>query len=166
MKKKRISSDIDLEFYEQVKAESGLRKVSISKLIADALGLELKQTDLRVETQKLTNQNGALREQKTGLRKQLNCQKEELKQVASKLGVPDTAVHCRQRIDEIETQCQVSDDKVDVLTEECEQASRERDDFKAKYETSQEELLQAHEDLDAMQKRGFWGRLVNKDRTV
>ena len=162
MKKKRISSDIDLEFYEKVKAGADLRKVSISKLIADALGLELKQTDLRVETQKLTNQNGALREQKIELRKEINCQKEELKQVAVKLGVPDTAVHCRQRIDEIETQCKVSGDKVDILNEEIGQVRSELETTQEAYKGSQEELSQARADLDVIQKRGFWSRLVNK----
>ena len=141
MAKKRISSDIEFEFYEKVKAVADLRKISISKLIAEALQVLIGNKALhkeiakqRFENQKLQNKLDASQSGKERLLEQRKSAEQELKQVASKLGVPDTATHCRQRIDEIETQRQVSDDTVGVLTEE-------RDVLKAQRESELRQIV-------------------------
>ena len=72
---------------------------------------------------------------------------ENLKQIASHLGVPDTAPHCKQRIDEL--QASIEDKK------------RERNHFKAQAEEAQSKLNVCDEKLTRLLTRNWWERLWN-----
>ena len=73
---------------------------------------------------------------------------DNLKQVASHLGVPDTVKHCKQRIDEL--QVSIEDKK------------KERDCFKAKAEEAESNYRVCAEKLSLLETRTWWERLLNK----
>ena len=81
------------------------------------------------------------------LKKERNTFKENLKQIASHLGVPDTVAHCKQRIDE--------------LQESIENKKRERNRFKAQSEEAQSKLNTCDTKLRQLQGRTWWERLWN-----
>ena len=81
------------------------------------------------------------------LKKERNTFKENLKQIASHLGVPDTVKHCKQRIDEIQ--------------ESIENKKRERNRFKAQAEEAQSKLNVCDEKLTLLLTRNWWERLWN-----
>ena len=72
---------------------------------------------------------------------------DNLKQVASHLGVPDTVKHCKQRIDE--------------LQESIEDKKKERDHFKAKFEDAESKARGFSEKLSLLETRTWWERLWN-----
>ena len=73
---------------------------------------------------------------------------DNLKQVASHLGVPDTVAHCKQRIDE--------------LQESIEDKKKERDCFKAKAEEAESNYRVCAEKLSLLETLTWWERLWNK----
>ena len=86
-------------------------------------------------------------ERAESLKKERNTFRENLKQIASHLGVPDTVAHCKQRIDE--------------LQESIEEKKRERNRFKAQAEEAQSKLNVCNEKLTHLLKRNWWERLWN-----
>jgi chromosome segregation ATPase len=126
MAKTRISTNVEHTVAKHVAAAADALGMSISAWLAMAAESELQRLDAR----KLVEQ--ALEDAEQA-RRERGAAQEELKQVASHLGVPDTAEHCKQRIDEINT---------------------ERD-------TAQEELETAEAKVKFYEKRGFWSRLRN-----
>ena len=87
-------------------------------------------------------------ERAESLKKERATAQEHLKQVASHLGVPDTAKHCTQRIDELQASI--------------ENKEKERDTFKAKFEKVSEACSTCSEKLTLLQERNWWDRLWNK----
>ena len=87
-------------------------------------------------------------ERAESLKKERATAQENLKQVASHLGVPDTAEHCTQRIDELQASI--------------ENRKKERDTFKAKFEKVSEACSTCSEKLRLLQNRNWWDRLWNK----
>ena len=86
-------------------------------------------------------------EQVKSLKKERDTFKENLKQIASHLGVPDTVKHCKQRIDEL--QASIEDKK------------RERNHFKAQAEEAQSKLNVCDTKLTLLLTRSWWERLWN-----
>ena len=82
------------------------------------------------------------------LKKERDTFKENLKQIASHLGVPDTVEHCKQRIDE--------------LQESIENKKKERDCFKAKSEEAESNYRVCRDKVDLLLQRNWWERLWNK----
>ena len=78
-------------------------------------------------------------ERAESLKKERATAQENLKQVASHLGVPDTAEHCTQRIDELQASI--------------ENREKERDTFKAKFEKVSEACSTCSEKLGLLQNR-------------
>ena len=86
-------------------------------------------------------------ERAESLKKERNTFRENLKQIASHLGVPDTVEHCKQRIDE--------------LQESIEEKKRERNRFKAQTEEAQSKFETCSEKLTLLLTRNWWERLWN-----
>ena len=86
-------------------------------------------------------------EQVKSLKKKFAKAEENLKQIASHLGVPDTVKHCKQRIDEL--QASIEDKK------------RERNHFKAQAEEAQSKLNVCDTKLTLLLTRNWWQRLWN-----
>lgn len=86
-------------------------------------------------------------ERAESLKKERNTFRENLKQIASHLGVPDTVEHCKQRIDELQASI--------------ENKKRERNRFKAQLEEAQSKLNVCDEKLTRLVERNWWERLWN-----
>lgn len=86
-------------------------------------------------------------EQVKSLKKKIAKAEENLKQIASQLGVPDTVKHCKQRIDEL--QASIEDKR------------KERDCFKTKFEDSESNYQACDEKLTRLLTRNWWDRLWN-----
>lgn len=80
-------------------------------------------------------------------KKERNTFKENLKQIASHLGVPDTVAHCKQRIDELQASI--------------ENKKTERDRFKAQAEEAKSKLDVCDGKLTLLLTRSWWERLWN-----
>lgn len=80
-------------------------------------------------------------------KKERNTFKENIKQIASHLSVPDTVAHCKQRIDELQASIETK--------------KSERDRFKAQAEEAQSKLDTCDEKLRQLQGRNWWERLWN-----
>lgn len=110
-----------------------------------------KLTEQRDEFEKLlhdeTDVCNTYDAQVKSLKRERDTSKENLKQIASHLGVPDTAKHCKQRIDELEAS--IEDKK------------KERDCFKAKAEESESNYRTCDEKLTLLLTRSWWERLWN-----
>ena len=109
-------------------------------------------TEQRDEFEKLlhaeTDAYNKCHERVESLKKERDTFKENLKQIASHLGVPDTVEHCQQRIDELQESI---DDK-----------KKERDTFKAKFEDQAEAVAVSEEKVNQLLNRNWWERLWNK----
>ena len=81
-------------------------------------------------------------------KKERDTFKENIKQIASHLGVPDTVAHCKQRIDELQASI--------------ENKKTERDRFKAQAEEAQSKLNVCDEKLTGLLMRSWWERLWNR----
>jgi len=86
-------------------------------------------------------------EQVKSLKKKLAKAEENLKQIASHLGVPDTVKHCKQRIDDL--QAYIEDKR------------KERNRFKAQAEEAKTKLDTCSEKLTRLLERNWWQRLWN-----
>ena len=167
--KKRLVARVAPEFHEQVLKFTEALKVNVQEFIVQALVTEMQGFDLRVQLKRTENQLGAVQEQKTKLVTERNRLRGEIKQIASKLGVPDTAIHCVQRIAEIEQELQITADKLSVVESDrdAEIISKKsykkgRDNFKRRYEESEATLQTVQVQLTAYQQQGFWGRLFGR----
>ena len=80
-------------------------------------------------------------------KKERDTFKENIKQIASHLGVPDTVAHCKQRIDELQASIETK--------------KSERDRFKAQAEEAKSKLDTCDEKLRQLQGRNWWERLWN-----
>lgn len=87
-------------------------------------------------------------ERAESLKKERSTFRENLKQIASHLGVPDTVAHCKQRIDE--------------LQESIENKKTERNRFKAQLEEVKSKFDTCSEKLTLLLARNWWDRLWNK----
>ena len=131
MAKERISASVGFKTKRQIKEAAEALGVSESKFVEQAVITDLNKLDIR----------------------------EDLKQVASKLGVPNTVEHCQQRIQEIEENCENA-------SAERDDARQQRDHFKAKFEEAQEELTAAGTKIEALEKRGLFARIFNRPPKV
>ena len=165
--RKRISSNLEPEFYAEVKAAADRRGVSVSKVIADALSVEVEHTDLRQETTRLENKVEALRRQKQRLIEFRNDVVTELASVAKKLGVKGVSgAVCCEKIDAL---IAAHAEQVDALEVELASANsknsaliNERDKFKSASEEANAKLQNAEATLAAIEKQGPIARLLRK----
>ena len=190
----------------RIKSRSALIEVSCEAFLEDAnlhekiKGLETQLKLARAEVKTVTRGRAAARaeladmkSQRDPLRSEINMlakhfecaengyailyeAKEQLKQIAGELGVPDTVAHIRQRIgeldasieslesqrDEFEKKLHAETDAYNKCYERAESQKKARDYFKVKYEASQAEAAAAKSKLAAYQKQGFWGRLFRQ----
>ena len=79
---------------------------------------------------------------------------EQIKGIATTLGVPPTPMHIKQRIGELEQQ-------VNDLEASVENREKERDTFKAKFETADANYRTCNEKLNLLLTRNWWERLWN-----
>ena len=86
-------------------------------------------------------------EQVKSLKKKFAKAEENLKQIASHLGVPDTVKHCKQRIDEL--QASIEDKR------------KERNRFKTKFEKAESDYRTCSEKFTLLLTRNWWDRLWN-----
>lgn len=167
--KHRIVARVDPEFHEQVLKFSKALGVKIQEFVIQALVTEMQGFDLQMQHKRLQNRFDALSEQKEWLLKERKALRNELKQIASKLGVPDTAVHCIQRIGEIEKTCQAAEDKLSVVEGDRDEMQKQRDEFESllhaetdvcnKYDARVKSLKAA---LEVYRKQGFWERVFGR----
>ncbi len=167
--KRRLVARVDPKFHEQVSKFAEALKVNIQELVVQALVTEMQGFDLRVQWQKLRNQFEALQKTKSDIVAERNRLRKALKEIASQLGVPDTAGHCIQRIGEIEGELQMTADTLSVVEgdRDAETGSKNtykksRDQFKRQYEESQAALRVVEAKLVAYQTQGFWGRVLGR----
>ena len=165
----RISARVMPAFYNKFCAAMKILGLSQQDLIVQSLESEMSRLNIRKQYQVLTNANVALTEQKTKLVAERNDLREQLKTVASKLGVSETAGHCVQRIGELAQELQTTADKLgvvegdrDTMQETRDSYKRSRDCFKAKYEGCVSDLSVVKAKLLAYQGQGFWGRLLGR----
>ena len=161
--KQRLVARVDSQFHAHVTKFSQALGISIQEFLTQALKAEMQGFDLRVQLKRTENQLQAVKERKDELVKQRNGFRLEVKQVAKCLGVPDTASHCIQRINEITQQLQTAEDTVSVVEADRDSYKHQRDCFKAKYEESQANLQIAAAKLRAYQQQGFWGRVFGRE---
>lgn len=102
MKKDRISVSIDRETRLKLKEAATVLNISESKYGERAIEAELENFNHRKEMVKAQEIAVKHLEDKVQAEEERDAAKEELKQVASHLGVPDTSQHCKQRIDELQ----------------------------------------------------------------
>ena len=167
--KKRIVATVDLEFHKQVSRFAKALKVTVQELMVQALITEMQGFDLRVQCRKMQNRLEALQALKAEIVVERNRLRKERKEIASRLGVPDTVGHCVQRITEIEGELQMTADKLSVVEgdRDAMQAERDayktaRDTFKMRYEASQSELRVVKAKLAAYAEQGFWDRVLRR----
>lgn len=134
--------------------------------------LEDKISELEVEVNRLESEKSQLAIKHI----------DRIREIAVALGVPDTIGHIKQRIEELKKQCQQLGSEKTQLTEQrdefehllhaetdsynkcyerAESLKKERDTFKARWETSQEELSVAGGKLNLLLTRNWWERLRN-----
>lgn len=167
--KPRIVARVEPEFHVQVSKFAAALKVNIQEFVVQALVTEMEGFDLRVELKKLQNQFDALKKNKSFVVSERKRLQKELKEIASKLGVPDTAGHCVQRIAEIEQELQMTADKLSIVEKDRDDLEKERDTyktsmetFKEKYERKQAELRVVEAKLEGYRRQGFWGRVFGR----
>ena len=167
--KKRIVARVDPQFHEQVLKFAHALKVNVQEFVVQALLTEMQGFDLRVQLKRTENQLGAAQAQKAKLVTERNCLRGAVKQIASRLGVPDTAGHCVQRIAEIEQELQITADKLSVVEGDRDAMKASRDTyktsmetFKEKYERSQADLRVVEAKLAGYQRQRFWGRVFGR----
>lgn len=167
--KPRIVARVAPEFHVQVSKFAAAMKVNIQEFVVQALVTEMEGFDLRVELKKLQNQFDALQKNKSFVVSERKRLQKELKEIASKLGVPDTAGHCVQRITEIEQELQMTADKLsivegdrDTLQTHCNDYKASRDAFKAKAEECEADLRVVKAKLEGYQQQGFWERVFGR----
>ena len=167
--KPRIVARVEPVFHEQVVKFAEALGIKIQEFVVQALVTEMQGFDLRVQLKRIENQLEAVQERKAELVKERKRLRGEVKQIASKLGVPDTPGHCVQRITEIEQELQMTADKLLVVEgdRDAEIVSKKayeksRDHFKMKYEESAAELRVVEAKLAAYRRQGFWGRVFGR----
>lgn len=167
--KPRIVARVEPEFHEQVSRFAEALDVNIQEFVVQALQTEMQGFDLRVQIKRLENRLEAQAKIKSDIVAERRSLRQALKEVASKLGVPDTAGHCVQRISEIEQELQTTADKLSIVKADRDAMKVERDDykrardaFKAKSEECESELLFVQAKLQGYRQQGFWGRLFRR----
>ena len=110
--KPRIVARVEPEFHEQVSRFAEALDVNIQEFVVQALQTEMQGFDLRVQIKRLENRLEAQAKIKADIVAERRSLRQALKEIASKLGVPDTAGHCVQRISEIEQELQTTADKL------------------------------------------------------
>lgn len=167
--KPRIVARVAPEFHEQVSKFAAALKVNVQEFVVQALVTEMEGFDLRVELKRLQNQFDEQKKIKSLVVSERQRLRKELKEIASKLGVPDTAGHCIQRIAEIEQELQMTADKLsivegdrDTLQMQCNAYKASRDAFKAKAEECEADLRVVKAKLEGYQQQGFWERLFGR----
>lgn len=167
--KPRIVARVEPEFHDQVSRFADALGVKIQEFVVQALITEMEGFDLRVELRKLQNQFEAQKKNKAEIIAERKRLRKELKDVASKLGVPDTAGHCVQRIAKIEQELQTTADKLSIVKADRDAMKIERDDyktsrdcFKAKSEECEADLRVVKAKLEGYLRQGFWGRVFRR----
>ena len=167
--KPRIVARVEPEFHVQVSKFAAALKVNIQEFVVQALVTEMQGFDLRVQLKRLENQFNAQKENKSFVVSERKRLQKALKEIASKLGVPDTAGHCMQRIAELEQELQMTADKLsvvegdrDTIQTQCDAYKASRDTFKAKAEECEAELRVVEAKLAVYQQQGFWGRVFGQ----
>ena len=167
--KPRIVARVDPQFHEQVSKFAQALKVNIQEFVVQALVTEMQGFDIRVQLKKLQNQFDAQKQNKSDILVERNRLRKELKEIASKLGVPDTAGHCVQRIAELEQEQQMTADKLSIVEKDRDDMESERDTyknsmetFKEKYERTGSDLRVVEAKLEGYRRQGFWGRVFGR----
>ena len=179
----------DANLHEKIKGLETQLKLARAEVKTVTRGRETARNErdaARAELADMKSQCDPLRSEINMLAKHFECAengyailyevKEQLKQIAGELGVPDTVAHIRQRIgeldasieslesqrDDFEEKLHAETDAYNKCYERAESQKKARDYFKVKYEASQAEAAAAKSKLAAYQKQGFWGRLFRQ----
>lgn len=124
-----------------------------------------ERTEQRDEFEKLlhaeTDVCNRYDEQVKSLKKERAKATENLKQIASHLGVPDTVEHCKQRIDELEESIEDKKRERNHFKAAAEEARTQRDTFKEKFQEAHTKYLTCSEKLTQLMTRTWWERFWN-----
>ena len=181
MTKERVSTNIERKLRLDLDAKANKLGISRAHLIETAIKSELDRFNVHKENKRLTQAKAWLEEQFSERKAELTANHlDRIKEIAVALGVPDTIEHIKQRIaelhknrdqferektelteqrDEFENQLHAETDANNKCYERAELLKKERDTFKARWETSQEELSVASEKLRHLLMRNWWERL-------
>ena len=194
MKKVRISCDVNWKLRKRLDAQAKEDGISRAKFIEIAVENKVEGVNVHKENKRLTEAKARLEGQVSELkdtRDDLISQKKQLtvkhtdqiKEIASALGVPDTIGHIKQRIDELHTdqerlerektqlteqrdeferQLHAETDAYNKCYERAESLKKERNRFKAQAEEAQSKLNVCDEKLTVLLTRTWWDRLWNK----
>ena len=207
MKKVRISCDVNWKLRKRLDAQAKENGISRAKFIEDAVESKVEGFNVHKENKRLTEtrrkaelETNALHQKITTLEKQVSELKDscddlvsqksqltvkhndQIKEIASALGVPNTIDHIKQRIDELHTQRDRGEQEKTQLTEQRDEfetllhaetdvcnkydaqvksLKTERNRFKAQAEEAQSKLNVCDEKLTLLLTRNWWERLWN-----
>ena len=207
MKKVRISCDVNLKLRKRLDAQAKENGISRAKFIEIAVENHIEGFNIHKENKRLTEARrkaeleiNTLLQEKAALEKQVTELKDscddlvsqksqltvkhndQIKEIASALGVPNTIDHIKQRIDELHTQRDRWEQEKTQLTEQRDEfetllhaetdvcnkydaqvksLKTERNRFKAQSEEAQSKLNVCDEKLRQLQGRNWWERLWN-----
>lgn len=133
-RKPTIKTSVNPELKMKAKLNAEQLGMSESAYAALAIDAEVNKFDHRKEERKACENAVKHLEDKVKAEEERDAAIEDLKQVASHLGVPDTAEHCKQRIDEVQNQLQ----------------------------TTQSNLANTNSIIKHYETRGFWARVFNR----
>ena len=193
MKKVKISCDVNWKLCQQINVQAKENGISKAKFIEIAVENQVEGFNVHKENKRLTEAKARLEGQVSELTDacdELVSQKnqrtvqhtEQIKAIASGLGVPNTIDHIQQRIDELHTdqdrreqektqlteqrdafekQLHAETDAYNKCYERAESLKTERNRFKAHAEDAESKLDTCSEKLTRLLTRNWWERLWN-----
>ena len=193
MKKVRISCDVNWKLCQQINVQAKENGISKAKFIEIAVENQVEGFNVHKENKRLTEAKARLEGQVSELtdacddlvsqKNQRTVQHtEQIKAIASALGVPNTIDHIKQRIDELHTDRDRREQGKTQLTEQrdafekqlhaetdaynkcyarAESLKTERNRFKAHAEDAESKLDTCSEKLTRLLTRNWWARLWN-----
>lgn len=207
MKKVRISCDVDLKLRKRLDAQAKENGISRAQFIEIAVENHVEGFNVHKENKRLTEARrkaeleiNTLQQKNTTLEKQVSELKDscddlvsqksqltlkhnnQIKEIASALGVPNTIDHIKQRIDELHTERDRWEQEKTQLTEQRDEfetllhaetdvcnkydaqvksLKTERNRFKAKSEEAKSKFDTCSEKLTLLLTRNWWDRLWN-----
>ena len=193
MTKVRISCDVNWKLRKRLDTQAKENGISRAKFIEDAVESKIEGFNVHKENKRLTEAKARLEGQVSELTDacdELVSQKnqrtvqhtEQIKAIASALGVPNTIDHIKQRIDELrilqerlerektqlteqrdefEKQLHAETDAYNKCYERAESLKKERNRFKAHAEDTESKLDTCSEKLTRLLTRNWWERLWN-----
>ena len=176
-KKPRLYTSVTPELKAEVAAKSEELKVSgsvfLEMCLRDGLGhfnayqeyeqLKTQLGEKADECQRLSQERDNMqgnRDKQSDMRQQLAAEyTERIKQIATALGVPNTVLHIRERIDDLHTAAERAKQEYDNMQGERDHADDSRNKFKEKYGQAQAAYEKSDAQVKAYQQRGIWGRV-------